>query len=102
LADCNAARRSGTVTPVLGHAGRIDLDDHGASWAADGIDFAGAGDSLEVYLNAVGDTLQVERADRGVLAEQRDRHDGHVIDALGLDQRAQYPQAPWAANRHWN
>src|SRR6185295_10062134 len=69
-----------------GHAGRIDLDNYRASGPTDGVDFAGTGDPFEVHLDAVGNPLQVEGADRGVLAEQRERHDGHVIDALGFDQ----------------
>ena len=76
-----------------GHSRRIDLDDHGASGSADRIDLARTGDPLEIGLDAVGNPLQVEGADRGVLAEQRERHDGHVVDALGLDQRAQDAQA---------
>ena len=41
----------------------------------------------------MGNALEVEGADRGVPAEQRERHDGHVIDALGLDQRIEDTQA---------
>ena len=76
-----------------GHAGRIDLDDHSAAGSANRIHLAGTSDPFEIGLDAVGNPLQVKGADRGVLAEKRERNDGHVIDALGLDQRAQDTQA---------
>ena len=85
-----------------GHAGRIDLDDHSAAGSANRIHLARAGDPFEIGLDAVGNPLQVKGADRGVLAEQRERDDGHVIDALGLDQRGSGRPSPWAASRHWN
>jgi hypothetical protein len=40
----------------------------------------------------VGHPLQVERAGAGVGAEERERDDGHVVDALGLDDRLEHTQ----------
>ena len=78
---------------AAGHSRRIDLDDHGASGSAYRSDLARSGDALEIALDAVGNALEVEGADRGVFAEQRERHDRHVVDALGLDQRIEDAEA---------
>jgi hypothetical protein len=77
-----------------GHAGRIDLDDHSAAGSANRIHLAGTSDAFEIGLDAVSNPLQVKGANRGVLAEKRERNDRHVINALGLDQGAQDTQAP--------
>ena len=94
LADCSAARRSVTVTPVPAiRAGSIST-----STARPGppivLTSRVPATRFRSALDAVRDAFQVVGADRGVLAEKRERNDRHVVDALGLDQRAQDAQAP--------
>ena len=73
--------------PGAGEARRIDLDPHGAAWAAERRDLARPGDALELGLDAVGDALEVVGARGRVLRVHRQRDDRHVVDALGFDQR---------------
>ena len=103
LADCSAARRSATVTPVLARrAGSIST-----STARPGPPMrrhlARAGHALQVGLDAVRHALQVEGAGRPASsAEQRQRDDRHVVDALGLDDRVAARPGRAAASRRWS
>ena len=69
-----------------GHALGINLHQHGAIRATDGLHILRAFDALDVNLHAVRHALQVVGTAVLVLAEQCQRDDGHIVHALGLDQ----------------
>ena len=75
------------------HAPRVQFDQHGAAGAAQGLHFARAGNALDVGLDAVRHALQVIGAGRCILAVERQRDNGHVVDAFGLDDRLHHAQA---------
>ena len=74
------------------HAARIDLHPHRAARAAQRGHVLGARHALEVGLDAVRDALELISAGIQITAEQRQRDDRHIVDALGLDQRLQHAQ----------
>jgi hypothetical protein len=63
------------------------LDPDHMAGAADRGDVAGAGHALEFGLDGACDLLQRERSALGVGGPESEADDGHVVDALGLDQR---------------
>jgi hypothetical protein len=65
---------------------RIELHLDDASGSPDGRHFACAGHALQLHLDRVRDTLEVEGAAFGIARPQRQRDDRDVVDALGLDQ----------------
>ena len=74
------------------HALRVDLHQHRAARAANSDHIAGAGHALDVGLDAVRHALQIKSAHVCVFAVQGEGHNGHIVDALGLDQRLRQPQ----------
>ena len=78
---------------AAGHQRRVDLRTHRAPRPADRRHFARARHALQVGLDAVRHALEREGADIRVAAEQRQRDDRHVVDALGLDDRVEHAQA---------
>jgi hypothetical protein len=78
---------------MAGHARRVDLDAHGTARATHGDHLARAGNPFQLGLDAVRHALQVIGASLGVAAEECERDDGHVVDALGFDDRIEHAQA---------
>ena len=75
------------------HAARIHLNPHRTAGAAQCLHFTGAGDALYVRFDTVRHPLQVVGAGRRIFAVERQRDDGHVINALGLDDGLHHAQA---------
>ena len=77
---------------VACHARRVQAHQHGAAGAANGADLAGAAHALEFNLDAVRHALQVVGVAGAVLLVQRERDDGHVVNALGFDDGVQHAE----------
>ncbi len=70
-----------------GQASGIEFDaDHGLR-VADRVDVAGVRHPLDLAFDGARDLSEFMAAERGIAAPQGERDDGHVVDALRLDQR---------------
>ena len=78
---------------ATGHAGRIQLYQHGAAGAADGGHGAGTGHAHQLGLDAVGHALQGKGAAVWVIAEQGEGDHRDIVNALGADDGLLRPQA---------
>ena len=74
------------------HALRVNLDQHRTARPTDGDHIAGARHALDVGFNAVRHAFQIKSAHIRIFPMQGERHDGHVVDALGLDERFRQAQ----------
>ena len=52
-----------------------------------GLDVTGAGNALELEFDRTRNLLQLERGPFRVIGPEGEADDGHIVDALGLDQR---------------
>ena len=72
------------IHTALSHATGVQFDLNRAPGATQGLHFAHTADRLDFSFNRMRYGLKVDGRLR-VLAPQRDRHDGHIVDALGFD-----------------
>ena len=74
------------------HALRVNLHQHRTARPANGDHIAGAGHALDVGFDAVRHALQIKGTHIGIFTVQGERHDRHIVNALGLDERFRQTQ----------
>jgi hypothetical protein len=92
VAGLQGAAQIRDVDAVAGQAPGVEQDPHHLVGHPQGVDVPGAGDALDLLLDGVGHLAQLEGPDRRVLRPQGGGDDGHVVDALGLDDGVPTPR----------